>query len=114
MEVLAASSVMAAKAEAVVMETMTVSTVAAEAEAVVMETMMLETPVVAHALGASLSTQLATAAGPGVATKAEALREAVPSSLGSQRGSHSLRSRLQSRKARLWNQDHHPHTCRCG
>ena len=41
-------------------------------------------------------------------------REAIPSSLGSQRGSHSLRSRLQSRKARLWNQDHHPHTCRCG
>ena len=46
MGVLAASSVMAAKAEAVVMETMTVSTVAAEAEAVVMETMTVVTPVV--------------------------------------------------------------------
>ena len=43
MEVLAASSVMAAEAEAVVMETMTVSTVAAEAEATVMETMMVLT-----------------------------------------------------------------------
>ena len=49
MGVLAASSVMAAKAEAVVMETMAVSTVAAEAEAAVMEAMMLETPVVARA-----------------------------------------------------------------